>query len=355
MELKAMSRELRDFKHALLVRNVVARAVAADMTEEAMEFPTEEALRDYLKEHPRAKAKNHSVKRPKHDDKAEPLDKEVVERFTQHALSSIKMVEHMLEGHKNKEDVNYVQPLSQQIPHQMSSLRHFVNKMQEGINHIPQGKERERAKEISKKIDEAIEAPNQELGGGARWDHPDRKPDLGPNSAEKMLNTLKPLVHELDQLFHGQRTLMAHRVAIRVADMTEEAMEFSTPEALEKYLKEHPKADKSKHTVKKTEEQGAGSGPAESKPKRYDHPEFKDKSSPYYVNPDNKWLQKLGDPATWNYNEAQTLRNKLTDQPLLQGTPAEKSRSEAIRQITNWGMLVHQRNPSEVDKDMGMG
>lgn len=39
-------------------------------------------------------------------------------------------------------------------------------------------------------------------------------------------------------------------LALRVAARFQRAKEFSSPEALEEYLKEHPGADKSKHTVK---------------------------------------------------------------------------------------------------------
>ena len=50
------------FRHALTARNVLARYVAS-MDETAMEFPTEEALQHYLKEHPGADKSNHSVKK----------------------------------------------------------------------------------------------------------------------------------------------------------------------------------------------------------------------------------------------------------------------------------------------------
>jgi len=43
------------------------------------------------------------------------------------------------------------------------------------------------------------------------------------------------------------------------------AMEFPTDEALKKYLKDHPDADKSKHSVKKKEE-GSSEKPSGSKP-----------------------------------------------------------------------------------------
>jgi hypothetical protein len=49
---------------------------------------------------------------------------------------------------------------------------------------------------------------------------------------------------------------LAHEVPelrVLLVPMLREAMEFDTPEALKKYLKEHPDADKSKHHVKKQE------------------------------------------------------------------------------------------------------
>jgi hypothetical protein len=48
---------------------------------------------------------------------------------------------------------------------------------------------------------------------------------------------------------------MAKRVVARFLGL---AMEHDTPEALKKYLKEHPDADKSKHTVKKQEDKDEG-------------------------------------------------------------------------------------------------
>jgi hypothetical protein len=75
--------------------------------------------------------------------------------------------------------------------------------------------------------------------------------------------------------------LMASRVATRFAEnqgklsqrivarfMSKQGTEFDSPEALQKYLKEHPDADKSKHTVKKPEK--------EEKAKDEDKPEKKE-------------------------------------------------------------------------------
>jgi hypothetical protein len=129
-----------------------------------------------------------------------------------------------------------------------------------------------------------------------------------------------------------------------LAASDEVAMEFPTEDALNKYLQEHPKANKSKHTVKKHEDKGE-SGSGAEKPKTHDHPEFKDKSSPYFVNTENKWLKELGDPATWNRSEVMKHKEKLLapfkGQGMKEDSPAEKARSEAIRQISNWNLLTH--------------
>lgn len=55
------------------------------------------------------------------------------------------------------------------------------------------------------------------------------------------------------------RKLVAEALALRVAARHQLAMEFPNSEALKEYLKKHPQADKSNHTVKKPD--------AESKPK----------------------------------------------------------------------------------------
>lgn len=60
---------------------------------------------------------------------------------------------------------------------------------------------------------------------------------------------------------------LAHeRVELRsvLLPILKEAMEFPTEEALAKYLKEHPDADKSKHKVKKTEKSDEGGGEPDS-------------------------------------------------------------------------------------------
>lgn len=57
---------------------------------------------------------------------------------------------------------------------------------------------------------------------------------------------------------------MGDVLTLRVVARYQRAKEFSSPEALKDYLKEHPQADKSKHTVKKPgEDKPAANAPSE--------------------------------------------------------------------------------------------
>lgn len=57
-----------------------------------------------------------------------------------------------------------------------------------------------------------------------------------------------------------KNAVLARNVVARVL----EATEFKSPEALEAYLKKHPKADKSKHSVKKKDEPKKKESPKDS-------------------------------------------------------------------------------------------
>jgi DNA polymerase III gamma/tau subunit len=64
---------LRSFEDAVIIRNVVAR------TKAAMEFPTEKARKDYLREHPDADPKNHTVKKQTGGSKAPAVDSKLAD------------------------------------------------------------------------------------------------------------------------------------------------------------------------------------------------------------------------------------------------------------------------------------
>jgi hypothetical protein len=64
-----MDRALQEFEDTLITRNLVARVV------EAKEFPSSDALKRYLDEHPKAKPSNHSVKDQKTPTKFRRDDK----------------------------------------------------------------------------------------------------------------------------------------------------------------------------------------------------------------------------------------------------------------------------------------
>jgi cell wall assembly regulator SMI1 len=53
--------------------------------------------------------------------------------------------------------------------------------------------------------------------------------------------------------------MIARRIVARFLAATNQvSMEFNTPEAMQKYLKEHPKADPANHHVKKDKDKGTG-------------------------------------------------------------------------------------------------
>lgn len=69
-------------------------------------------------------------------------------------------------------------------------------------------------------------------------------------------------------LAHTEPRLRQHLIPLLRAH--KRAMEFDTPKALEKYLKEHPDADKSKHHIKKKDEKDTGNSEGEKS-----HPKVK--------------------------------------------------------------------------------
>lgn len=85
---------LREFKNALLVRNVIARVTGNKIV--SMEHDSPEALKKYLKDHPNADKANHTVKKDEggasksKDDKAGDAD---VVRMTKHTERLHKTVQ----------------------------------------------------------------------------------------------------------------------------------------------------------------------------------------------------------------------------------------------------------------------
>ena len=72
----------------------------------------------------------------------------------------------------------------------------------------------------------------------------------------RKIATTTELQHELRQLIDYARSARPSRtvLATELRDLsTRVAIEFSSPAALKQYIKDHPGADKSKHTVKKQE------------------------------------------------------------------------------------------------------
>lgn len=189
----------RQHKHASL--DSIESAVADRW---AMEFPSEEALRNYLKEHPKAKARNHKVKKPKHDDAAEPADRKEIDRASKAADAMSKLMEQVL-GEADRDPGEKGRDLAGL----MEDFEDSVDAMAKGINHIPAGKDRDRAKKIHQQISEVVEGLND--SSGYRWKGKGRntKRFLNPEYVTDAHKKMKPLVAELDKLLSGQRVLLA--------------------------------------------------------------------------------------------------------------------------------------------------
>lgn len=134
-----------------------------------------------------------------------------------------------------------------------------------------------------------------------------------------------------------------HLAALRAQLRLLQATQFDSEEALKKYLKEHPGADKSKHMVKKPS--GEGSGNKNEGGGENDHAEFKDKDSPYFINRSNPHFKDLGDPASWEMGKVNSLKLKLKEKESKISDPIKlKNIGQAIRQLSNWQLLVDKKS-----------
>ena len=101
--------------------------------------------------------------------------------------------------------------------------------------------------------------------------------------------------------------------------------EFPTEEALAKYLKEHPDADKSKHTVKKPEKEEKSDG-GERKPA--EHRQLGEEG--------RSWVRQLGVP-------------KGSEEDCINGLNSAKSREEAAKVLKYQG-VEREKIPGAIDK-----
>jgi len=90
------------------------------------------------------------------------------------------------------------------------------------------------------------------------------------------------------------------------------AMEFPTEEAKAQYLKDHPGADKAKHTVKKTEKPSEGKGKEPEEGKKEEKPESKD-----YKHNVSSVIQKASYETGIPKENLEKLSEKMRKQPAL--------------------------------------
>lgn len=293
------------------------RGKMAAMDEVATEFPSEDALKRYLEKHPKADKSKHKVVTP--DDRAKAkqdkkdqdardyqkgLDTSISDLAKQNGLSRNEMAYEFAKSvgldpreHMDKKDVEKVERDKKDPDHQ---LKQKTQKLHSDIDQL--------AKETGKTRKQIIE---DAVSRG-----------LGMKSAQHRGFDPMSSAREF------RHALTASKVASRFVEaMDQTSMEFATPDALQKYLKDHPNADKSKHTVKKPGEDSASpSSPAAPKGADLDgvpgldgHPAL-DKIKAGKASKDE--LKSAIDSIQDKFDNDESLYNAEDDDPKLKKTQA---------------------------------
>jgi hypothetical protein len=195
-----MAGELRAFQDAILVRNVVARV--ADAEHESREFATPDALKSYLHEHPGADKSKHHVKRP-------GVEKDWID-----------------------------------IQNEGKGGHTYNRHDREPGESDDEFKEKNRVlDEEHKKLRDQWDAapPTDDQGQQDDQDQDPKKPSWFGDKLDKMNHWLDKLAVEAPV-----------------------AMEFATPEAMAKYLHDHPGADPEMHHVREKSEEERSSEESEA-------------------------------------------------------------------------------------------
>lgn len=189
-------------------------------------FPTEKARRDYLKEHPKADPANHSVKdesrsKSKQEAPSSTVSDEVSKLLDEVGSNSQSL---SIETAVNLKKLRSLAKDKKEVPPDL------LNKVIKDLRY--EGRRSDADKKDAARFKRTVTQLLKLRPGKKTADY---KRDLDLARAEAAAESFKQAV-------------AVEEVASRFA------MEFDSPEALKKYLKEHPGADKSKHTVKKKDE-----------------------------------------------------------------------------------------------------
>jgi len=169
------------------------------------EFSSPEALKEYLKQHPKADHKKHWVKDKKKKEENILEEEYDGENMLEEEYDGENMLEEEYDGENMLEDSDYLEPPEKEEP-----------------------KKKDEGKAEEKK----------------------KKKDYDESSRHKKLLKKKP---KKEALLQGLVKLASEVPEIRkelVPLIHKYGMEFSSPEALKEYLSQHPKADRKKHWVK---------------------------------------------------------------------------------------------------------
>lgn len=220
------------FEQALCIEKVVNRY--------AVEFPTEEAKAEYLKKHPGADKSKHTVKKTE-------------------APSGGKDKPSSDEEKRKKEDELYGPEKFTPAEHHKDTGR----KLREW-----QSPDSPILTEVGASFANGKPVSREKLLGAARELKALKDDPIADEHDKKDLDRLSKYLTDLYEQDEPKAKKRKKSASIRWAfeqalRIERVAMEFPTEEAKAEYLKDHPGADKSKHTVKKTEEGGTSKAEAD--------------------------------------------------------------------------------------------
>jgi hypothetical protein len=267
------------FEHTLLVNQVTGRY--------AMEFPTEEAREKYLKDHPGADKSLHTVKKTEapseSKEKEEPKDKEEAPELSKKKQLTADRAYQKSEAYKTEKKEGYYPqkaPEGMKYPEELDVLpgdlkEHVMSMVEEDLDkeesysHPKLNKLKKaiikRLRTVGQRLEvekefQQLETLSGELSKKRRHAKSDAEADPYRFAVRKVYHAWQAYNiafqewHRSDkEATMNPRKELEHAILVnRVASRF--AMEFPTEDARKKYLKDHPGADPSKHTVKKDKE-----------------------------------------------------------------------------------------------------
>jgi len=255
---------------------------------------------------------------------------------------------------------------SEEKSQKIKAVKPFATKLERAFGGVPlSGPTRDDIKRVLKDMDKGtVKAPDLkqiakdmdfDLGRASAKDKPKIKKIitlLNETAAELKTASKEAVVRNATQIRDEFATaVMVRNIVARF--IAKQAMEHNSPEALAKYLKEHPNADKSKHTVKKPEKEEKGKADEGKKDKGGDDDKMVRPSSPKKSEELGGELSQWQGPGTPAINHVNSY--------LIGNHPVSKGKvREAIKELEQYkvdakakGWKGHEKDIDDTDVMIG--